>query len=363
MPEQPPVAEGTGGDKERAPPAGEMLRDIPHLIASSSVDGVIVVDDQGVIRVCNQAAEELFARPAKYLIGTQFGFPITAGGVAEVQLRLPGGRQRVVEMRVIAATMQDERLYVAALRDITRRRKGEQELQEALERRSVAVPVAAWELHRPLAAIEGIAHRLQHRDASMTEAERASLIARIIERTTRLRLTLGKLVTAAEIDTARLRPTSEMVPLLDVIAEQLADFEDVAPHIEVTCDPALAVHADRAELSIMLANYLDNAVTYGAPPIQVQAGDRDGWAEIRVTDAGPGVPGAFAPHLFERHTRGPGAEQKAEGTGQGLWIVRTFAQMNDGDAWHEPATPHGASFCLRLPLPGAESAPEAAASP
>ncbi len=101
---------------------------------------------------------------------------------------------------------------------------------------------------------------------------------------------------------------------------------------------------------MMLANYLDNALAYGEPPVEIQAAEREGYAEIQVTDHGPGVPGPFVPHLFERFTRVPGTEDKAEGTGLGLWIVRTFARANGGDAWYEPAGTRGSCFCLRLPL-------------
>jgi len=47
----------------------------------------------------NQAAQELLARPACELIGAPFGFPVVAGRAAEVELMLPGGGERVVEMR------------------------------------------------------------------------------------------------------------------------------------------------------------------------------------------------------------------------------------------------------------------------
>lgn len=47
------------------------------------------MDDQGVIRICNRAAEELLARPADELIGAPFGFPVVVGRAAEVELMLP----------------------------------------------------------------------------------------------------------------------------------------------------------------------------------------------------------------------------------------------------------------------------------
>ena len=79
--------------------------DISQLIVAASADGIVAVDDQGVIRVCNRAAEELLARPARDLIGAPFGFPVVAGRAAEVELMLPGGGERVVEMRATTATL------------------------------------------------------------------------------------------------------------------------------------------------------------------------------------------------------------------------------------------------------------------
>jgi len=110
---------------------------------------------------------------------------------------------------------------------------------------------------------------------------------------------------------------------------------------------------------MMLASYLDNALAYAGPPVEIQPAERDGCAEIRVTDHGPGVPASFVPHLFDRFTRAPETEQKAEGTGLGLWIVRTFAHANSGDAWYESGRAGGSCFFLRLPLALAPQDPSA----
>jgi signal transduction histidine kinase len=296
---------------------------------------------------CNPAAEELFARSTGELVGTQFGFPI-AGEVTEVDLVLPGGRGRVVEMRVTATIVEGERLYVAALRDITRRKQAERELEAALERQNIVVAVAAHELHNPLSTIGVLLHVLRDRRGTLTEEQRIEAIDRIADRTVRLQVLLRKLLTASSIDAGGAHPPSERVSVLEVILERLGKFDDRSEDVRLSCSPEVVVLVNRNEFSEMLVNYLENAFAYGRPPIEVRVAEQAGWVDVQVRDRGPGVPDAFVPHLFERFSREPCVAQETEGTGLGLWIVRGLARANGGDAWYEPGEDGGSRFCLRL---------------
>lgn len=354
-----PAPQGGGdGDETVRPADARTGADISRLIMATSTDGVIAVDDQGIVRLCNPAAEELFGRPAKHLIGKQFGFPIVAGRTAQIELRLPDGRERVVEMRVAGTALEGERLHIASLRDITRRRQAERDLESAIQTWNLVVGVAAHEIHNPLAAISALAHTLQERQATMSATERASIVDRMVQRVVRLQLLVRKLLTASRIQAVGVRPNPQRVNVLEVIVEQLAEIEGQATEVRVTCDPDLEALVDRADLAMMLSNYLDNAFAYGAPPIEISAAARSGSTEIAVVDSGPGVGDEFVPRLFERYTRAPGVERAVEGTGLGLWIVRSFARANGGDAWYEPGDGGGSRFRLRLPLPpGSASGP------
>ncbi len=256
-------------------------------------------------------------------------------------------------MRTTSTKLDGEHLQIVALRDVTLRKRAERDLETALEQRNAVLAVAAHELHSPLAAIGVLAHVLadqQATQATMPPAEVAQIIDRIIGLTGRLQLLVDRLLTAARIDAVGVRPVPERVSVLEVIMEQLAHIEPKPEDVHVSCEPGLTVLADRSELSIMLANYLDNALAYASPPVEVQAAERHGRAAIRVIDSGPGVPPSFAPELFDRFTRAPATEQRSEGTGLGLWIVRTFAHANGGAAWYEPGDGEGSAFCLDLPL-------------
>ncbi len=321
--------------------------DLSQLIVSASADGIVAVDDQGTLRLCNPAAAALFARSVTELVGTSFGYPL-ADAVTEINLILPDGGTRVVEMRVTSALWNDSRLHIAALRDVTRRRELEHELEAALEHRDVAVAMAAHELRNPLAAIAVLVDILRDRQARLTEVQRAEMLDGIAERTARLQALVRKLLISSRIDARGAPATLEAVPVLEFLLEQVAELKTGAREVRLSCSPDLVALVDRAEFAEMLANYLENAATYGRPPTEIRAARLDDHIEVRVSDAGPGVPDAFVPRLFDRFTREPLTERDTEGTGLGLWIVRSLARSNGGEAWYEPAGNGGSCFVLRL---------------
>jgi signal transduction histidine kinase len=318
------------------------------MVISAIADGIVVVDERGINLLCNPAAEEILGRTADELVGTPFGFPITVGEPTEIDLALPDGRRRVVEVRATNTTLQGASVYVAGLRDITPRRQLERELHDALDHQSTVVAVAAHQLDNPLSAISLLVHLLRDRRASLTEEETAEMLDRIADRTAHLQGLMRKFLTASRIEGKGIGAGSEPVRVLEFILQRLADFNERSHDVELSCDPELAVLVDPTEFSEMLGNYLDNALTHGRPPIEVQVTTQGSFIEIRVCDHGPGVPEEFASQLFERFSREPRARQDTEGTGLGLWIVRKLAQAHEGDAWYEPRDNGGSCFCLRL---------------
>ncbi|MFC0435279.1 ATP-binding protein [Kutzneria buriramensis] len=316
--------------------------DISRLVITGPADGILAVNRKGVIQLCNKAAEDLFARPADALIGAEFGHPIAPNGVFEIDLILPGGQVRVVEMRIIITTTTGEQLRQAVLRDVTH-----PDVEYALERQNIVLAVAAHELRSPLAAISLLAHVLRDNETTLARQRRVEIIERIISRTVYAQALVRKLLTASRIDAGG-SPVIESVSVFEVVVEQLAEIAQRRDHLRVSVPDGLVAVVDRAEFRQMLTNYLENALSYGEPPVEIAARATAGWIEIRVTDHGPGVPASFVARLFERFSRGPGSERRGEGTGLGLWIVRNLARANGGEAWYEPGHPHGSRFCLRL---------------
>jgi signal transduction histidine kinase len=106
---------------------------------------------------------------------------------------------------------------------------------------------------------------------------------------------------------------------------------------------SVAVAGDWARLDRLIVNLVDNAVRYAKSSVVVSVTGDSSWAELAVTDDGPGIPTADRERAFGRFARLDDARSRegddAGGAGLGLAIVRATAQAYGGMAVLEPATP------------------------
>ncbi len=102
-------------------------------VITASADGIIVIGQRGIMRFVNPAAESLFARKAKDLLGKQFGFPVVAGETTELDIVRRDRETAVAEMRVVETEWEGKTAYLASLRDITERKRAEQLLRDSHE--------------------------------------------------------------------------------------------------------------------------------------------------------------------------------------------------------------------------------------
>ena len=102
----------------------ERFRNIIH----KNADGIIIIDRNSMLRFINPAGERIFDRQAEELQGTSFGFPVVSGETTELTVIRRDGNTVFVEMRVVDTEWEGESVYLASMRDITRRKRAEEQL-------------------------------------------------------------------------------------------------------------------------------------------------------------------------------------------------------------------------------------------
>ena len=98
-----------------------------------NADGVIIFDENEIVLFVNPAAELIFSRDAKDLIGQPLGYPLVAGETTELDIVRGTESQLVAEMRVVETKWLGAKAFLASLRDITAHSQTRETLRQTLD--------------------------------------------------------------------------------------------------------------------------------------------------------------------------------------------------------------------------------------
>jgi signal transduction histidine kinase/PAS domain-containing protein len=141
-------------------------------VIERNADAIVVVDSEGLIRFANAAATKLFGVEREDLLNRPFGFPLVAGETTEIDLR-SHDEPRTAEMRVVESEWEGAKACIASLRDITERRRAEQNERELIREHAArsAAEVAARRLRFLLESSTLLATSLDY-EATLTALAR-----------------------------------------------------------------------------------------------------------------------------------------------------------------------------------------------
>jgi two-component system phosphate regulon sensor histidine kinase PhoR len=108
----------------------------------------------------------------------------------------------------------------------------------------------------------------------------------------------------------------------------------------------------------VLINLLDNAIKYSPAngQINISCQKKGLFAQVDITDGGPGIPEKDLLRIFERFYRVDKARSRElGGTGLGLSIVKHIVQAHDGEVWVKSHVGTGSTFSFTIPLAQSES--------
>lgn len=327
------------------------MAQINKLIIQDMQDGVIVVDEQGVIRQINTRAEQVLGRVnlgdnikladySRVLAGHLENWRKNPMVRAEPMQALGGGRSIAPRFRMVGKG--DRAGVVILLEDLSRVQRQAQQMKLASLGRLTAN--IAHEIRNPLSAINHAAELLIE-DTNQASGE-MRLLQIIHDNTQRLDRMVQDVLRLNRRDRA-LRETFNVVEYLRTFVGQFAEIEKVEEGvIRIDAQSEPEVTFDRSHLNQIMWNLCRNALRYcrrqkGSIVLGVRPAVRTGSIELSVKDDGPGVAETLRGHLFE-----PFFTTASSGTGLGLYIAREICEANEATLDYVDGTGGGAQFSV-----------------
>ncbi|GAA1619635.1 HAMP domain-containing sensor histidine kinase [Kribbella sancticallisti] len=219
-------------------------------------------------------------------------------------------------------------------------------LQQRIERDARLAADVSHELRSPLTTLVASVDVLNARRAELHPRSRKALdlVTADLDRFRRL---LDDLLELAGADAGLHELPQQTVDLNQLLALVLAEV-GADPALLTGVDDAL-VTGDKARLSRLFRNLMENAQRYGDELTAVRVNEIGDEYVVTIDDAGPGVPPPDRERIFERFATGAHRRGSSSGTGLGLALVAETAAAHGGAVWCAEAPGGGARFVTRLP--------------
>lgn len=333
--------------------------------------GIMITDNQGIIRRTNKQLERLVGLRVGnsdngkngLLTGTKadtvFGgtsTPIrktlrTGKPVRneELTLSLPEGRK--VHLRVNAAPIVSNRMVAAAVAsvdDITERKEIE-------ARKDDFVNMASHELKTPVTSLKLYLDYLDYHLEQYGDEKAFATIKNIESQVEKLQNIINDLLDVSRLTTGKLTYEFEDFDLNVLIRDTIAIFQDTNQKREISYlnTNSLPVKADRFRIYQVVTNLITNALKYSPAgsdvKIDARMGDND--VVVSVRDYGIGIKKDQQRKIFERlYQVNDSVEKTFPGLGMGLYISREIIKRHKGKIWVESQKGKGSTFYFSLPL-------------
>ena len=341
-------------------------RQLQKLIVENP-DGIIVVDERGIVQFVNPAALELLGKSSSQLVGEALGFPVVNGDYLEVDIPIKD-KILVAQMRVSRIQWQGSNGCVVSLRDITQQKQAEEERAKLLESAQAAnrakdefLAILSHELRTPLNPIMGWSQLLVRGDLPEAQVKKG---AEVIQRNAMLQTKLIEdVLDISRIIQGKLKLQISSVDLTETIKNAIETVNLAAEAKSIQIKTSLeqirgCVKGDPTRLQQVVWNLLSNAIKFtpsgGAVKVKLSSKQDKlvSYAQIRVTDSGKGITPEFLPYVFDYFRQAESTKSRSEGgLGLGLAIAQRTVELHGGNITaSSDGLGKGATFTISLPI-------------
>ncbi len=353
-------------------------------ILESVPDAMIIAHRDGRIAFVNGITEKLFGwdraellgRPVEVLLPSRFRamHEVHRGGYQAAPRTRPmglgldlyglrkNGEEFSAEISLAALKVGDEVFAVAAVRDVTERKKIEgrarlwRKAQEEVRERDEFLSIASHELRTPVTALQ-LQLQLLHRATDRAGGASPDVLVEKVEvlerQCRRIALLVNELLDVSRLRLGRLELRPEDLDLAEVARETVGHLQEagvrLGSRIEVVAaGPALG-RWDRIRIEQVVTNLLSNAIKFGqGKPIALTVASEGDRAVLEVRDQGIGIEPDDQERVFGRFERAVSSHHFG-GLGLGLYISREIVAAHGGTIRLTSHPGAGTTFTVDLP--------------
>jgi two-component system, LuxR family, sensor kinase FixL len=357
---------------------------IDFTLLESVPDGMVIADRHGVIVYANRTADQLFGwergelvgQPVEVLLPARFrathqldraayhGAPGTRPmglGIELAGLR-KDGKEFAAEISLAPLTLGGEVHVVAAVRDVTERKKLEEraqlyrKAQEEVRDRDEFLSIASHELRTPVTALQlqlQLIQRAASRPGGVLPEAVAAKLSGLERQTRRIGVLVNELLDVSRVRLGRLELHREAVELTALVRETVSQLAPEGARagstLEIVAPGPVEGQWDPLRLEQVLTNLLSNAFKFGmGKPITITVRGDVQRAMLGVKDDGMGIAPADQQRIFDRFERAVPTSRYG-GLGLGLYIARELVEAHGGDISLVSAPGAGTTFTITLP--------------
>lgn len=344
-----------------------------QVIVENIVDGLISINEQGVVQDFNRAAEKIFAYTASEVIGRNIKMlmpdPYSSEHDGYLKAYLEGGEAKIIgigrevegkrkdgstfpmDLAINEMWFGDQRFYSGIVRDITERKHVEKMKNEFIS-------TFSHELRTPLTSIRGSLGLLLGGIVGELPEKAMEMLKIAGNNTIRLLTLINDILDIQKIESGKMTFNSEKFLLMPFLAQAVSDHASYGEQhgvkfvITGRVDTA-NLYADKNRLMQVMGNLLSNAAKFSPQDAQVEIAvtrQNDDFLRISVIDVGSGIPEESLASLFEQFTQVDSSDtRKKGGTGLGLAISKIIMENLGGHIGVTSELGKGSTFYIDLP--------------
>lgn len=380
-------------------------------IIDKSADGMLCVDEKGIVCFLNPAVEKIFERKAHDIVGKQFDFnslvqqdhvsceaalnELSLKYIAllaktekttEIEITFNDDYVKVVEMRATEMMWEGKTAYLVVFHDITTLVRLQRLRAEVFERERLAkmkdefISTVSHELRTPLAIVKCAVENMRDGVAGMLSDKQGRIVKIASTNIDRLTHLIDDILDLSRLESGSIKVNWGVVSLNHLVEETVKRFQLYAQEKNITLEQEVIgelfdIYADGDKVVQVLDNLLSNALRYTNSKVQISlqvltqmiqnynySGDHldefqsflqsfhDGVVVI-VEDDGDGIAADKVDELFSKFVQinRPKGGSGYKGTGLGLAICREIIELHQGRIWVESQEGQGSKFIFILP--------------